>query len=198
VGWLSRLPAVRPKPPAISRRGPQLARPWARYPREAVVLVLVYLALVDMSSNNRAFPLELRGPRWARSLIGHLRFTQRWRMFAPDVPVEDGAGVIDAVTLGGRHVDPLTGEPPNFDVLDSGPLPHGSIPADYLFVLTQEQNRRYRQELTRSLQQWHERDGRTPKDRILRYELWWLSQPSPAPGSSELGPTRRQRVFKWP
>jgi len=83
-------------------------------------------------------------------------------------------------------------------VLDSGPLPHGSIPADYLFVLTRDNNRRYRQELTRSLQQWHEWEGRTPQDRIVRYELWWLSRASPPPGSTEPGPTRRERIYRWP
>ena len=198
VRWLSRLPAVRPKPPAFPRRGPALDRPWMRYPREVLVVVLLYVGLIDMSAHNPALGLGLPRPRWARSVIGHLRFTQRWSMFAPDAPVEDGAGVIDAVTADGRHVDPLTGQPPNFDVLDSGPLPHGSIPADYLWVITRDNNRQYRQELTRSLQQWHEREGRTPKDRIVRYELWWLSRPSPPPGSTEPGPTRRLRVSRWP
>jgi vitamin K-dependent gamma-carboxylase-like protein len=198
VRWLRRLPAVRPRPPAILRRGPVLDRAWARYPRELLVVVLAFVSLVDMSAHNRAFPLELPRPRWARSLGGHLRLTQRWGMFAPDVPVDDGAGVIDAVTVGGRHVDPLTGLPPNFEVLERGPLPHGSIAADYLFVLTRDQSRRYRQELTRSLQAWHERDGRTPQDRIVRYEVWWLTQRSPPPGSTEPGPTERERVVRWP
>lgn len=198
VRWLSRLRAVRPKPSALSRRGPALDGGWTRYPRDLLVVVLLYVALVDLSAHNPALGLGLPKPRWARSLSGHLRFTQRWRMFAPDAPIEDGAGVIDAVTLGGRHVDPLTGEAPNFDVLDSGPLPHGSIPADYLFVLTRDNNRHYRQELTRWMQQWHEREGRTPKDRIVRYELWWLSQSSPPPGSTEPGSTRRERVSRWP
>lgn len=198
VRWLSRLPAVRPKPPAFPRQRPPLDRGWTRYPREALVVVLLYVAVIDMSAHNPALGLALPRPRWARSVIGHLRFTQRWSMFAPDAPVEDGAGVIDAVTQGGRHVDPLTGEPPSFDVLDSGPLPHGSIPADYLWVITRDGNRHYRQELTRCLREWHEREGRTPQDRIVRYEVWWLSQASPPPGSTEPGPTRRERVFRWP
>ncbi|HWO11584.1 MAG TPA: hypothetical protein VNN80_18950 [Polyangiaceae bacterium] len=194
VRWLSRLRALR-QPTAISRRGPELQGAWTRHLREALVVVFLFVSLGDLGARASASPLHLPRPRWARSLSGHLRFFQRWGAFAPDVPVEDGAGVIDALTQSGRHVDPFTGQPPRFDALERSAL--GGVAADYLFELQKDDNRRYRQELTRWLQGWHEREGRTPDDRIARYELWWLSQPSPPPGSTEPGAIRRAQVMRW-
>jgi hypothetical protein len=166
--------------------------------REGLVLVLLYAALADMGGSNRGFPLHLARPRWVRSINGYPRFLERWNMFAPDAPTEDGAGVIDAVTKSGRHVDPFTGSEPNFQVLERGPLAHGSIPADYLFQLHFDENRAYRQELTRYLREWHQKEGRSEADRIMRFDFWWLARPSPAPGSTEAAPTRRELVFHGP
>jgi hypothetical protein len=166
--------------------------------REALVGLLLVAALADMGHGNRGFPLRLARPRWLRSVSEYPRFLQRWNMFAPDAPTDDGAGVIDATTMSGRHIDPLTGLEPNFQVLERGPLPHGSIPADYLFQLHFEQGRAYRQELTRYLRQWHEQDGRSEADRIIRFDFWWLTRPSPPPGSIESGPTHRELVFQGP
>jgi hypothetical protein len=166
--------------------------------REGLVALMMFAALADMGANNRGLPLHLPRPRWLRSIIGYPRFLERWNMFAPDAPTDDGAGVVDATTKSGRHIDPFTGTEPNFQVLEHGPLAHGSIPADYLFQLHFEGNRAYRQELTRYLRQWHEQDGRGENDRIVRFEFWWLTRPSPPPGSVESGPTRRELVFRDP
>jgi hypothetical protein len=119
-------------------------------------------------------------------------------MFSPDAPGDDGAGVVDATTQSGRHVDPFTGAAPNFDVLERGPLPHGSIPADYLYQMHLDGNRPYRQELMRYLRQWHEHQARSDDDRIVRFEFWWLSRRSPPPGSAQPGPIRRELVLRGP
>lgn len=191
--------ALRRAPPSYMRlrRKPPLAPRW-HLGREAIVLLLAYAAIADMGVGNRAFALRLARPRWARALVGYPRFLQRWNMFAPDAPSEDGAGVIDATTRSGRHVDPFTGEAPNFQVLEQGPLAHGSIPADYLFQLHFDSNQPYRQELTRYLREWHQHDGRSSADEIVRFEFWWLTRPSPPPGQLESAPTHRQSIFRGP
>jgi hypothetical protein len=166
--------------------------------REGLVGLLLVAAVADVGKANPAFPLHLARPRWLRSVSGYPRFFQHWSMFAPDAPTDDGAGVVDATTKSGRHVDPFTGSKPNFEVLERGPLAHGSILADYLFQLRSDANRAYRQELTRYLRQWHEQGDRTPDDGIVRFEFWWLTRKSPPPGSSEPGPTRRELVFRGP
>lgn len=179
------------------RRRPPLEPRWRRID-SAFVLLLGYAAVADMGNGNRGFPLHPARPRWVRAINGYPRFLQRWNMFAPDAPTEDGAGVVDAVTRGGRHIDPFTGEAPNFDALEQGQLAHGSIPADYLFNLHFDGNEVYRQELTRYLREWHEHEGRSRSDEIVRFEFWWLSKASPSPGSVDSPPTHRQLVFRGP
>jgi hypothetical protein len=188
----------RGRPGWMRLRRRRLVAPRWRPVREGLVLLLAYAALADMGAGNRAFPLRLARPLWARAVVGYPRFLQRWNMFAPDAPSDDGAGVIDATTRSGRHVDPLTGEAPNFEVLERGPLAHGSIPADYLFQMHFESNEAYRHELTRYLREWHEHDGRVRSDEIVRFEFWWLSRPSPPPGQVDSGPTQRQLIFRGP
>jgi hypothetical protein len=198
--WRARLVrALRRARPASARlrRKPQLVPRW-RFVREGLVLLVAYAAIADMGAGNRAFPLRLARPLWARALVGYPRFLQRWNMFAPDAPTDDGAGVVDAVTKSGRHVDPFTGEAPNFQVLEQGPLAHGSIPADYLFQMHFQANQAYRHELTRYLHEWHEHGGRTGADQIVRFEFWWLSRPSPLPGHVESAPTQRELSFRGP
>lgn len=190
---------------ALRRRDAAWARrPRALAPRPAVlaplqnglVLLLMVAALADLGAHNRAFPLRIARPQLLRSLTGYPRFFQRWSMFAPDAPRSDGAGVIDATTRDGRHVDPLSGLTPNYDVLESGPLAHGSMAADYLYQMHFDDNEVYRQELVRYLRGWHEREGRSAADRIVRVELWWLTRDSPAPGSNEAGAVQRELVFR--
>jgi hypothetical protein len=187
----------RGKCPWLRLKAGLLPRPALLGPlQNGVVLLLMVAALADLGAHNRSFPLHLARPRWLRSIVGYPRFFQSWDMFAPDAPRSDGAGVLDATTQRGRHVDPFTGREPSYDLLEGGPLPHGSIPADYLFQLHFEDNKTYRQELVRYLREWHEHEGRSDADRIVRFELWWLTRDSPPPGSNEAGPVRRELVFR--
>ena len=59
--------------------------------------------------SNHAIPRALRvaSRPWLRSYKTYLRANQAWSMFAPEAPTEDGTMVVDAVTFGGRHIDPL-------------------------------------------------------------------------------------------
>jgi hypothetical protein len=112
-------------------------------------------------------------------------------MFAPEAPLEDGMTVIDAVTVKGVHVDPFTGEAPDFDVLEKGPVPHPMEVADYLFQVHFDFNKSYHRELARYLEHWHERDGRGPDDKLVSFQAFWLERTSPKPGSVEGGLVER-------
>jgi hypothetical protein len=197
LALVGRLARARPRLARLRR--PHIDRPSPTWPlHQATLAVLLAAALTDMGAYNRGLPLHLARPRWLRAVNGYPRFLERWNMFAPDAPLDDSAGVLDATTRSGRHVDPFTNQPPNFLVLEQGPLAYGSIPADYLFQLHFEGNEPYRPELTRYLRQWHEQAGRSADDRIVRFELWWLTRDSPPPGSTEAGPTRRQLIYRDP
>lgn len=60
-------------------------------------------------------------PRWAQSVVDFLDLPGGWHLFAPDVPNLDARVVVDAVLSDGRHVDPLTGAPPDFDIVGHRP-----------------------------------------------------------------------------
>jgi hypothetical protein len=80
--------------------------------------------------------------------------------------------------------------------MNRGPI-RGTIEGvDYLFAIHWEHNEPYRRELARWLDQYHERDGRTEKDRLVGYEVWWVSHNTPKPGSTTPGPLRRERILR--
>jgi hypothetical protein len=164
--------------------------PWHRV-RETTVVVLLVALSTELTNANPYFKLKLPEPEWLRTLIFYPRFTQRWLMFAPDAPTDDGITVIDAVTEKGVHIDPFTGEAPDFTLLDKGPMPHPIEVGDYLFQIHFDFNQGYRHELQRYLEHWHEYGGRGPDDRLVSYEAWWLSRDTPKPGSVEGGPIER-------
>jgi hypothetical protein len=186
---------------AIARLAPHLERaslprpakapwPWEKL-REGSVVVLMLALATELTRANPAIKLKLPQPEWLHAAIYYPRLTQRWLMFAPEAPLEDGMTVIDAVTVKGVHVDPFTGEAPDFDVLDKGPVPHAMEVADYLFQVHFDFNKAYHRELGRYLERWHERDGRGPDDKLVSFQAFWLERDSPKPGSLEGGPVSR-------
>jgi hypothetical protein len=184
----------------LPRRGPvrppRRRLPWGKL-REALIAFVMFAALLEICNANPAIRLKPPQPGWLADLILYPRLLQRWSMFAPDAPVDDGYGVIDATTVDGRHVDPWTGEPPDFELFDKGPIP-GTIEAvDYLFAMHLPDNERYRSELTRYLtRHWHEQPGRTPNDRIVAFSYYWVSRKSPPRGSTTPGPAQRELVLE--
>jgi hypothetical protein len=126
-------------------------------------------------------------PEWLRTLLYYPRFTQRWLMFAPEAPTDDGITLIDGITEQGAHIDPFTGNPPDFTLLDKGPLPHPIEVCDYLFQIHFDFNEAYRRELQRYLEHWRAPDGQ----RLVSFEAWWLARDTPKPGSLEGGPIER-------
>jgi hypothetical protein len=180
------------------RRGPlpkaaKRPLPWEKL-REATVIVLLVALSTELTHANPYFKLKLPQPDWLRTLIYYPRFTQRWLMFAPDAPTDDGITLVDAITEKGTHIDPFTGEAPDFELLEKGPLPHPIEVCDYLFQIHFDFNQTYRRELQRYLEHWHEHGGRGPDDRIVSYEAWWLSRDTPKPGSLEGGPIERTLI----
>ncbi|HEV8550578.1 MAG TPA: lipase maturation factor family protein [Polyangiaceae bacterium] len=211
VGAAARLPLAfrrrvqRWRAQAIAAVAPRVARgpapkparrplPWKSL-REASVGVLLLALATELTQANPGIHLKLPQPAWLHELLFYPRFTQRWLMFAPDAPTDDGTTVIDAVTADGRHLDPFTGVAPDFDALDRGPLPHPIEISDYLFQIHFDFSEPYRRELSRYVEHWHERNGTEPTDRFVSYDAWWVSHDTPPPGSVTPGPTQRERFM---
>ena len=160
--------------------------------RHLVLLALVGLAVVGLVADNSR---NWHGPRWLDQAASYLQMYQRWSMFAPEAPRTDLNLAIDAVTVGGRHVDPFNeaASPPH-------PFPGQVIPPRLdqspLFVewaLRIPWIPEYHQAFKEWMLRYHERTGR-PEDRIVSFKAYVVEDDSPPPG--ERTPTNpRSRMF---
>jgi hypothetical protein len=163
--------------------------------REALLVVMLLVESVNLLGSNRAVPAALRvnpGP-WLAAYKPYLRGFQGWSMFAPDAPTEDGTMVVDAVTAGGRHIDPFTGLAPNFQQIRDGLSPHSIALSDYFFAMRDRRHARYRTDLHRYLKKL---PVATPKDRLRSVDFWWVSYRPPARGSYVPGPLKKERLWR--
>src|SRR5262249_19327416 len=146
-----RLAELRTKPPVLQRDTPARAvfRRFTRDFREALVGVVMVASAIEVTQGNRAVPAKFRlgQPQLFQSFILRTRMLQSWSMFAPDAPRDDGTLVVDAHTAGGAHIDPFTGNPPDFELTLHGPVPHNVMLSDYLFSIHFPENERYRGDL---------------------------------------------------
>ena len=99
--------------------------------------------------------------------------------------------VIDALTRSGRHVDPFTGQVPDFEQVRRGLLPYSIAVSDYLFNMRNARSKRYRHDLRR----WLRRYG-SGKDRIVSADVWWVSYVPPRRGSFQPGPLKKELLWK--
>jgi vitamin K-dependent gamma-carboxylase-like protein len=194
--WLAMAPEPSPPPdprPEFASVGHALSAA-----REALAGALLLAVLMQMSIDNFSVPNALRvaPPKPFAALVLYPRLLQGWRMFAPDAPKEDGIGVVDATTAGGRHIDPFTGAEPALEHALDGPVPHNVMVSDYLFAMQMEQNQRYHRDLRAYIEDWHQRTGRPRGDRITQYKVYWVSQDSPPPGQTKPTNYKRRLLFE--
>lgn len=169
--------------------------------REVLVGIFTLGMLLQMTIDNPAVPKWMRvaPPVPLKWMNDYPRLIQAWNMFSPNAPTDDGALVVDAVTASGRHVDPFTGEAPDFERPHRGPIVESVAVSDYLANIRSDNNRRYQGNFERYVFDWHpdhSGDKRAPEDRIVSYEAFWVSQDSPKPGSTEPTNMRRELVMK--
>lgn len=123
-------------------------------------------------------------PEATRLLAHKLRYLQGWFMFSPNPVQDDGTIVIDAVTVDGRHIDPIMGGPPNFDLLNAKSFGYNQIWSDYYNRIRMQGNQAYREAFREFLVRYHERTGR-PEDEIVSGDVWWLEDMCPRWGDPE-------------
>lgn len=203
VGIVARLfgiehAAVRPAAPEPSR----VSRGWQRtlaVLREIGIAVMFIAAvnqgLVELWSTRRrwyAFIADVNEWSWLkdrgiraspqpevmRALTLKLRFLQGWFMFSPNPIMEDGTIVVDAITVDGRHIDPFTREPPDFDLPSVKSYGYNQIWSDYKNRIAQPQFQIAREPLRRYLLRLHERTGR-PEDEIVSGDVYWVRDLNP-------------------
>jgi hypothetical protein len=130
-------------------------------------------------------------------VISITRLQQGWQMFAPDVPRNDVYLAVDAVTVDGRHVDPLAEAAGVTRDATAKVMPLAPGLSVYWVSYMQRLpgDSRHHRPLSEWLQAYHERTGK-PQDRLVQFEVQTLQVDSPAPGQP-LAEPRVQRVFNW-
>ncbi|MBK8258994.1 MAG: HTTM domain-containing protein [Polyangiaceae bacterium] len=123
-------------------------------------------------------------PEPLRLLSHKLRYLQGWFMFSPNPVMDDGTVVVDAVTVDGRHVDAITGKPPNYDLLHAKSFGYNQIWSDYFNRIRMQGNQGYRDAMRQYILRYPERTGR-PEDAIVSGEVYWLQDMCPRWGDPE-------------
>jgi hypothetical protein len=152
---------------------------------ELAALVLLVTLASQLLVENRAIPkrFKVSQPNWMTQVVVYPRLMQGWQMFAADVPTSERMLYVDAVTFGGRHVDPY-----NEAASRVARLPVDTIPphleqdefwCDYTNRIPD--NEVYWRAFKEWIFNYHRRTGRT-EDRIISFEARLIEVDEPAPG----------------
>jgi hypothetical protein len=195
LAWMRAAGSISSVEPAPVPRGP----PKLTVAREVVVALLLATVMLQLAHDNRATPERLRpnSMGWLAPIIGYPRMYQQWSMFA-FTPRTDGTLVVDAVTEDGQRIDPLTGRAPDFEAPLHGPWHQSQLQCDYYFQIQRESRAPYVDGLARYLTAWQRLEGRPPGDRLVRFEVYWVSNDSPEPGEITPSNIRRRLLVSGP
>jgi hypothetical protein len=131
-----------------------------------------------------------------------LRLVQRWDVMAPGTPGE-GVVVVDAVTVDGRHVDPLslhaapyTLRAPSFDLAHARGLGFDQAWGEYLARLPASWAAEYRTAFRDYLLRLPYRTGRT-EDALVSGDVYWLSDEHPRWNEHEPHDPVKEKLFSF-
>ena len=159
------------------RREPSAARVWLRRRagelREVAAAVLIVASASQLLVENRAVPqrLKLPQPKWISQLVVYPRLLQGWQMFSSDVPTGERMLYVDAVTFGGRHVDPFNEAGSRVSTLPVDRIPPHMEQDEFWCDYTNRipENEAYWRALKEWIFAYHLRTGR-PEDRVIAFE----------------------------
>jgi hypothetical protein len=171
--------------------------------REQAAALFAIVTLMQIVHDNwwltPRVPKSLReGPPGALASIPiYLRQLQGWMMFRVP-PRTDGTIIVDATTVDGRHIDPFTGMPPDFDVALHGPLQYGQLFCDYFLRIAEANNQHHRRHLQHYLLNWQELEGLPRRDRLVSFQVLWVESDSPPFGQTVPTHVRRSVILEGP
>lgn len=176
----------------------------ARWATGQVLCAIVMAATItEVSRANAAVPASLRlpQPRFLRSIIEYGRLFQGWRMFAPHAPPEDFNVSVEAWTMDGRMVDPYNEvasrqkKPPFTEI--PARLGQDQFFTSYSLFIHEGPYRPYWGAFEQWILHYHERTGR-PRDRIVRFVAYKLSDRSPPMGQTKPDNFRKKAFITYP
>jgi hypothetical protein len=201
--WPPGFPETSDVPAAIETALP-VGLPWLRRQvRESLAVLFAFVTFAQILHDN--FWLDGKIPAWMRAgppgslaeVPIYLRQLQGWMMFR-ETPHTDGTIIVDAETVDGRHIDPFTGNPPDYDVALHGPLLYGQLFCDYFSHIAQPGNQHYRRHLASYLTHWQELEGRPENDRLRAFRVIWVESDSPPFGATEPTHVRNTVIVEGP
>jgi hypothetical protein len=156
--------------------------------RELSVVVMIVANTSQLLVENHAIPqrLKLPQPKWITQLVVYPRLLQGWQMFSADVPTGERMLYVDAVTFGGRHVDPFNEAGSRVSSLPVDRIPPHMEQDEFWCDYTNRipENEAYWRALREWIFAYHKRTGRT-EDRIISFEARLLENESPAFGETQ-------------
>jgi predicted DCC family thiol-disulfide oxidoreductase YuxK len=191
-----------PPPSATAERPPHTWRTArsgvANLVREGVVAAVLVGAVIQTANDNQFVNRRVRvhRPEWLVEVVNTFRLLEGWGMFAPEPPYDDGHVVVDARTKDGRKLDPFTGKLPDFDPYTATGWGHEQFWCDYNNRIRFDWHVPNRQHLRDYLRHWHEYYGK-PTDELVAFDVWWVSDKSPAPGHEHGVPLAPQKLVSY-
>ena len=134
-----------------------------------------------------------------RAAVTYLNLFQGWAMFAPEVFVNDRNVIVDALTIDGRHVDPLAeaGNPRYPNPGTRIPTAMGCNWLFYMYTMRLPSQPDYNQALIEWIERYPERTGRQ-NDQIVSLTVSEVMDDSPPPGETEPRNPRTTVLFRHP
>jgi hypothetical protein len=161
--------------------------------REAAVVLLVVACGMQVLVENAGVPPWLKPklqPTFLRAMVVYPRMFQGWSMFAPSPARSDSRLVVDGVTSDGRHLDPLTGEAPVFEVAPPSARRMNQIWGDFHRRVGDRHFEPYLEGLKDFIRRHHD-VVKKPNEKVVAFEGWYVTEKIPAPGEKRPPPERR-------
>jgi hypothetical protein len=191
-----------PGSPESPRAEPAPARLFARRAVAALREGAVFLVMLSCGSQvlieNRAVPKFLKPehrPEWMTSIVVYPRLFQGWSMFAPSPPSDDGRVVVDGITKDGRHLDPLTGKAPDFDVQPKQGYRMNQIWGDFHRRIGEARFEGYLEGVRDMLRNYHQITGKKENE-LVSFDVYFVNEHIPPPGGAPAAPEQRV-ILSW-
>jgi hypothetical protein len=153
---------------------------------ELLAAALLVTVVIELAADNWIIPVAYRvknRPQLQQEIVNYLRLPQGWSMFSPDAPKDDGTLVIDALLSDGRHLDPRTQLPPDFDAAFHGPWYDDQQWCDWNLRMKWDANRHLHAYFREYIAHLDQLDSWRQPAAIKYFEVYWVSNGSPPPGS---------------
>ncbi len=164
------------------------ARTWrgltALVTSSGALLVLVCVWAQTEAKNTLPINVGLGGRATLVSLATWSRVLAPWGLWSPDPPLANQGMVVVAKTRGEYVVDVLTGYPPDEKLENPRLARRGALWATYTANIAKEAYAPFRKEFRRYLTKGgYAIDTKIPNNYIRELVVYWVSVPTPSPGS---------------